>query len=176
MSWYTFSVTIFPFSLKTVFCFLQHTFRGENPARRLTAKRALHVSAHLATLPRRSPTPCRCLLLRSWTAKLVPVATRSRAFICSSIICNIWDKVPITFPSHVIRKYHLKQRLQIECISLLRLIEQMSESLVSEAIPAISEGGGDGLRPADSCQVGMMVQQCLSRSWKSRLYVKFMNF
>lgn len=104
------------------------------------------------------------------------MAARSRAFICSSIICNIRVKVPITFPSHVIRKYHLKQRLQIECISLLRLIVQMSESLVSEAIPAISEGGSDGLRPADSCQVGMMVQQCLSRSWKSRLYVKFMNF
>lgn len=76
----------------------------------------------------------------------------------------------------MIRKYHLKQRLQIECIFLLRLIEQISESLVSEAIPAISEGGSNGLHPADSCQVGMMVQQCLSRSWKSRLYVKFMNF
>ena len=30
---------------------------------------------------------------------------------------------------------------------------QMSESLVLEAIPTISEGGSDGLSAADSCQV-----------------------
>ena len=52
---------------------------------------------------------------------------------------------------------------------------QMSESLGLDAIPAISEGGSDGLSPADSCQVGMMVQQCLNRSWKSRFYVKLLT-
>lgn len=49
---------------------------------------------YLATLPRRSPTPCRCLMLRSCTAKLVPVAAWSRALIWSSKICNLQLRSP----------------------------------------------------------------------------------
>lgn len=61
---------------------------------------------------------------------------------------------------------------------LIRLIVEMSERVLcqKEAVPALSEGGGDGLIPANCCQVGIMAQQCFNTSQKSRFYVKYFGF